>query len=55
MTIEERLTKNEERQKANLQRLQQLEQQKQELLQEMLRLDGEHRLLREMKAEKEKK
>jgi len=55
MTIEERLTKNEEQQKANLEKLQRMEQEKQELLQEMLRLDGEHRLLREMKAEKEKK
>lgn len=53
--LTERLAENEQKARTIGARLQQLEQEKQQLLQELLRLDGEHRLLvtlqREAKAD----
>ncbi len=52
MDIKERLDENEQKIKAIQTQLQQLQQTQQELLQELLRLDGEHRLLLELQKEK---
>lgn len=54
MNITERLTQNEQKLQKTQTELQQLEQAKQDLLQELLRLDGEHRLLLELQSEKPK-
>jgi predicted nuclease with TOPRIM domain len=44
----ERLAQNQQKMKGLQQRLQLLESEKQEILQEVLRLDGENRLLKDM-------
>jgi len=51
MDIKERLVQNRQKLQEVQVKLQQLEQTKQELLQELLRLDGENRLLLEMEKE----
>ncbi|MCJ7829370.1 MAG: hypothetical protein MUP81_06490 [Dehalococcoidia bacterium] len=51
MNIEERLELNKQKLNGIQARLSQLEQEKQELLQEALRLDGELRILNEQVAE----
>ena len=51
MDIKERLVQNRQKLREVQSKLQQLEQSKQELLQELLRLDGENRLLLEMEKE----
>lgn len=51
MNIAERLAQNGDKLKAIQDKLQQLEQTKQELLQELLRLDGESRVLLELQKE----
>ncbi len=51
MDIKERITKNETTAKQIQTSLQQLEQDRQNLLQELIRLDGQHRLLKEMEQE----
>ena len=51
--LQERLTQNEQKLQETQVKLQQLEQDKQELLQELLRLDGEHRLLVELQKEQD--
>jgi len=48
MDTKERLTENNQKFQDIQSKLQQLEQARQELLQELLRLDGENRLLREL-------
>ena len=48
MDIKEHLTKNKQSIKVITEQLQQLQKTNQELLQELLRLDGEHRLLIEL-------
>ena len=48
MNIEERLKQTDQKLQDIQLQLQQLEQTKQELLQEFLRLDGEHRLLQKL-------
>jgi hypothetical protein len=55
MDIAVRLTLNEQKIQTTTARLQQMEQEKQNLLQELLRLDGEHRLLMELQNEVKKK
>ena len=54
MDIAERLNQNEKQAKQLQASLQQLEQDKQNLLMELLRLDGEHRLLLELAGEVKK-
>ncbi len=54
MDIKEHLTQNEQKLKELQIRLQLLQQETQQLLQEALRLDGEHRLLLEMQKEEAK-
>lgn len=51
MNIKERLAQSEFKLQETQVKLQELEQTKQELLQELLRLDGECRVLKEMEAE----
>lgn len=51
LDLTERLAQNENKLKALQGRLQQLEQEKQLLLQELLRMDGEHRLLTELQRD----
>lgn len=51
MDIKERLEKNEAASKQIQISLQQLQQDSQNMLQELLRLDGEHRLLLELQKE----
>ena len=51
MDIKERLTQNKQKLQEIQSKLQQLEQTRQELLQELLRLDGETRLLQELEKE----
>ena len=51
MDIKNRLVANNQKLRDIQSKLQQLEQQKQELLQELLRLDGETRLLQELEKE----
>ena len=54
MEIKARLESNEQKTKVIQAQLQQLQQTNQELLQELLRLDGEHRLLLELSKEEKK-
>ena len=54
MNIKERLNQNEAATKAIQAQLQQLQQTNQELLQALIRADGQHILLLEMQAEEEK-
>lgn len=51
MDIKERQTQNEQKLQSVQTKLQRLEQEKQQLLQELLRLDGERRLLVELQKE----
>lgn len=51
MNISERLKENEQKVKTITAQIQQLQQTQQELLQELLRLDGESRLLLELEKE----
>lgn len=51
MDIKNRLAQNEQKFKAIQDKLQQLEATKQDLLQELLRLDGENRVLLELQKE----
>ncbi len=51
MGIKERLTENEQKTKKIEASLQQLQETNQQLLQELLRLDGEHRVLVELVSE----
>lgn len=55
MNIEERIELNIQKLNGIQSRINQLEQEKQELLQEALRLDGEIRVLKEQNKEKRKK
>ena len=54
MDIKERLLENEQKIKQITASVQQLQQDSQNLLQELLRLDGEHRLLLDLQTEEGK-
>lgn len=54
MDIKQRLTENEDKLKAVQAQLQQLQETNQQLLQELLRLDGQHILLLELSKEAQK-
>lgn len=51
MNIKERLSRNEEQGKALIAKAQELDRQKQVILQEVLRFEGEHRLLLDLQKE----
>ena len=55
MNIEERIKLNQQKLNGIVSRINQMETEKQELLQESLRLDGENRILNEQLQEKTKK